>query len=656
MRPLTGNMSFRRGSTLLLMLAFAAPAAAEWSSYAGGKTADRYSPLAQIDAENVSQLKIVWRRPAVDPSLTGSFPDIIASSYFRGTPIVVGSVLYAPNGVGLVEAFDGITGKTLWVQQPFAPSLRETVGNSSRGVEYWRSGADERIFSIKGSFLYALDAKTGSLIRSFGDRGRVSLRRGTPGDLPYFGVNGPLVVNDLVIVSGNGGGNAGDGGVAKEATPEDVRAYDVRTGKLVWTFNVMPRPGTAERASWGKESAGYSGNMGPWATLSADIKRGIVYLPLSSVTNAYYGGHRPGDNLYSNSLAAVNARTGQLIWHYQLVRHDLWDYDTASPPSLGTLRVSGKRIDAVIQPSKTGNLFVFDRSTGAPVWPIEQRAVPASDVPGEAASPTQPFPTKPPPFDRQTMSEEDLIDFTPELNAEAKKIASRYKLGGVFTPPIVRGTGGKQGVMTLPGAWGAGNWNTGAFDPETGWYYTVSMTAPSVYALDKPTSDKATIDYAMLGRDPEPPSTSVYGIGPKGLPLIKPPYGRITAYNMNKGEIAWMAANGDGPRNHPLLKDLNLPPLGSIGRPAPLLTKTLLFLGESSDSLYGEQGLKSSSTFRAYDKMSGKVVAEIALPAGQTAGPMTYMAGGRQFIVVTIGSKEHAPEWIAFALDRGTRK
>lgn len=628
----------------------------QWSSYVGSKAADRYSPLAQIDQTNVARLRVAWRRPAIDPSLKSVFPDIVGSTYFRGTPIFVDGVLYAPNGVGLVEAFDPATGKTLWVQQPFTHTIRDTVGNSVRGVEYWRSGGDARILSVKGNYLYALDARTGAGIKSFGGGGRVSLRRGTPGDLPYFGVNGPLVVGDLVVISGNGGGNAGDGGVKKEAAPEDVRAYDVRTGKLVWTFHVMPEPNTPERATWGKGSAEYSGNMGAWATLSTDEQRGIVYLPLSSVTQAYYGGHRPGDNLYSNSLVAVDAKTGKRIWHYQVVRHDLWDYDIASPPTLGTIRVDGRSRDVVIQPTKTGNLFVFDRETGKPVWPIEDRAVPTSTVPGEVTSPTQPFPSKPPPFERQTLSVADLIDFTPELNAEARKIASRYTMGDVFTPPIVRGTDGKQGVLMMPGFWGGGNWNTGAFDPETGYFYAVSMTGPDVSALDKPTSDAATVDYALLGRDPDPPARSAYGIGPRGLPLLKPPYGRVTAYDMNRGEIMWVKPNGEGPRDHPLLKDLNLPRLGSVGRPAPLLTKTLLFVGESSTSIYGEQGVDGESRFYAYDKANGEVVHALTLPAGQTAGPMTYMSKGRQFIVVTIGGKKHEPEWIALAVDEGEQK
>lgn len=643
-----------------LMLALAATAAAEppsreWTRYAGSAAADRYSPIDRINPGNVAQLRVLWERPAIDAALLARFPDAYPTSYFRGTPILVDGVLYAPDGIGLVEAFDPATGRTLWVQQPFAETMREMAGVSTRGVDHWGTGAESRILAVRGEWLYALDAKTGGFIRSFGDRGRVYLRRRNDG-VAYFGSNGPMVIGDLVIVSGNGGGNAGDGGAHREGTPEDVRAYDVRTGRLVWTFHVMPQPGDPARASWGRGSAAYSGNMGAWATLSADEALGIVYVPLSSVSTAYYGGHRPGTNLYSNSLVALEARTGRLLWQRQLVHHDLWDYDTASPPTLGTVTVDGRRRDVVIQPSKTGYLFAFDRRTGEPIWPIVERAAPGSDVPGEAASPTQPAPSRPAPFDRQGISEADLIDFTPALNAQARAIAARYRLGPLFTPPSLRGAGGKQGTLSAPGAWGSGNWNTGAFDPETGWYYAVSMSSVTPYALERPTSADATIRYAFVGSDPAPPpETGLYGIGPQGLPLVKPPYGRITAYDMNRGDRLWVVANGDGPRDHPLLKGLNLPPLGTPGRPVPLLTRSLLFLGESSDAIFGEQGVGGPSTFRAYDKRTGRVLATVQLPAGATGGPMTYEAGGRQIVIVPVGSKRAEPRWIALGLPETAR-
>lgn len=662
MRATTENsMSFRSSARLTLLVAlilgvYAGVAQAkdgkarhDWPSFTGSLHADRYSPLKQIDRTNVGQVKVAWRRAAIDASVLARWPDAVASAYFRPTPIALDGILYAPNGTGLVEAFDGATGETLWVQQIPGATLRDIVGNSSRGVDSWRRGGDFRIFSVKGSWLYAINGHDGSAITGFGDGGRVSLRRDTPSNLAYFGINGPLVVGNAIIVAGNGGGNAGDAGLRAESTPEDIRAYNVESGALLWTFALLPAEGQAERASWGGDSARTAGTMGAWAPLSADAERGIVYVPTSAPVG-YYGGARPGDNIYSNSLVALDAKTGQKLWYHQLVRHDVWDYDVASAPTLGRITVNRKTIDAVFQPTKAASLFVFDRVTGVPVWPIENRPVPASAVPGEVMSPTQPFPTKPPPFDRQTISEADLIDFTPELRKEAMGIAARYTLGDVFTPPALRGADGKQGVLVAPGAWGAGNWNTGAFDPETGHFYAVSTTIPGVYALDKTESERSTIAYGLLGKDPDPPAETNYGIGPRGLPLLKPPYGRITAYDMNRGEIAWMNANGDGPRNHPELKGLDLPPLGTVGRPVPLVTGSLLFVGESSDAIYGEQGIAGPSTFYAYDKADGSVLARIPLPAGQTAGPMTYVAKGRQYVVVSVGARGHAPEWIALAV------
>jgi glucose dehydrogenase len=308
-------------------------------------------------------------------------------------------------------------------------------------------------------------------------------------------------------------------------------------------------------------------------------------------------------------------------------------------------------IDAVIQPNKSGFLFVFDRKTGKPVWPIEERPVPQSATPGEHASPTQPFPSRPPAFDRQGVTEADLMDFTPALAAEAKRIAGRYQLAPLFTPPLLYQPGGKIGALSAPGAWGSGNWNTGAFDPDTGIYYAVSMTLPESFVLSKPKKEGATIAYAWADNIPDEPKESIYGIGPEGLPLLKPPYGRITAFDMNKGTKLWMVANGDGPRDHPLLKSLKLPPLGQIGRPVPLLTRSLLFLGESSDALYGKVGVAGPSTFRAYDKKTGGVVWQTALPAGTTGGPVTYAVGGKQRIVVSVGGKAQPGEWIALGID-----
>jgi quinoprotein glucose dehydrogenase len=623
----------------------------EWRNFGGSKFFDRYSPLSQIDRETVGRLGVAWTRPGVDASLMRQFPDINPSNYMHGTPIMIDGVLYAPNAVGLAEAFDPATGKTLWVQQ--AATLKEAAGQSTRGLDFWRNGSDKRIIAMHGEYLFALDADTGMPRKDFGDGGKVSLNRHTPDNEPFFGYNGPLVVGDVIVVGGNGGGKAGSGfgdsGAEIKSRPEDIRGYDVHTGRQLWTFHVMPQPGDPARNSWGKGSAEFVGNMGAWAPLSADEQLGYVYVPLSAPTESTYGGHRPGDNLYSDSLVALDAKTGKLVWYFQTVHHDLWDYDNASAPTLGDITVEGKRIKAVMQPNKNGFLFVFDRVTGKPVWPIVERPVPQSTVPGEASSPTQPFPTKPPAFDRQGITPEDVIDFTPELKREALKILASHTIGPLFTPPSLP-TGGKKGSIVVASGWGSGNWNTGAFDPERGVYYALSATHPDVYALKKPTEPGAAIAYEEAEDDT--PSTN-YGIGPRGLPLLKPPYGRITALDLNSGEKLWMVANGDGPRDHPLLKGLHLPPLGTIGRSAPLLTRSLLFAGESSDAAWS--GVPGPAKFRAYDKGNGAVLWEMTLPAGTTGGAITYEAGGKQYIVIPVGGKDYGTGWIALALDaKGT--
>ena len=648
----------------------------EWRTYGGDKAFTRYSPLAQINRENVKNLRVTWTRPAVDPLIKDKFPDLSPANYFRGTPIMIEGVLYAPNGVGLLEAFDAATGKTKWVQQPVEPTLKEAAGQSARGVAYGRKDKEERVISIRGEYLYSIDLKTGMPDRGFGENGRVWLNRHTPDEAAYFGFPGPFVVNDVVVVGGNGGGKAGagygDGGFDPKARPEDIRGFDIITGKLLWTFHILPQKGEPGFETWGKGSAEYVGNMAAWASLTADEQLGYVYIPLTAPTASHYGGHRPGINLYSDSLVCLDVKTGKLVWHYQLIHHDLWEYDAATPPLLADLTVDGKRIKAVIASNKTGFLYVFDRVAGKPIWPIEERPAPKSTVPGEEAWPTQPFPTKPPPYDRQGVTEADLIDFTPELHKQALEIVSHYIMGPLFTPPSLRSQeqDGNRGTLVLPGGWGAGNWNTGALDPETGMYFAVSMTQMGSYGIVRNPDANNPMLYGQPGggrnaqggqiqadasqsqaqaqTQTEQPRVSPLSID--GLPIVKPPYGRITAFDMNKGTIVWMAANGDGPRNHPLLKNLNLPPLGNIGRPAALVTKTLLIVGDSSDAVMGQAGISGPAKLRAFDKANGKVIAEVDLPVGATGGPMTYMADDKQYIVVPVGGRGYGAGWVAFAL------
>jgi quinoprotein glucose dehydrogenase len=650
----------------------------EWPVYGGDKSFDRYSPLALIDRNNVAGLTVAWSRAGLDPEIKGQFPDLNPTSYFKGTPIMVNGVLYAPNGVGLVEAFDAASGTTKWLQKPFEATMREAAGVPTRGVAYWKDKNDERIISQRGEYLYALDAKTGAAITTFGVDGRVSLNRHLENNARFSGSAGPFIVNDVIVVGGNGVGSMGDGGWEARAKPEDVRGYDVRTGKQLWTFHVMPEPGDPARTTWGKGSADYVGNMAAWGPLTVDEKLGYIYLPLSAPTVSYYGGHRPGKNLYADSLVCLNGKTGKVVWYYQLIHHDLWEYDSSSAPVLGDVTVDGKKIKAVFATNKNAFLYSFDRVTGKPIWPIEERPVPKSDVPGEEAWPTQPFPSKPVPFDRQGVSESDLIDYTPELHKQALEIASHYVMGPIYTPPTLRSSDpdGKKGTLALPSDWGAGNWNTGAFDPETGVYYAVSTTEPAVLALVKATDPAATMAYSEPGGAPRlnatpggaaraAPATAQPGTGQRGasyqqtsygsltiqgLPIIKPPYGRITAYDMNKGEKLWMVANGDGPRNHPLIKDLNLPPMGNPGRPVALVTKTLLFVGDSSDAVMGRAGVVGPAKLRAYDKATGALISQADLPAGATGAPITYLAGGRQYIVVPIGSNAYGGGWICFTV------
>ena len=645
------------GSTLVAGLCIGAVATAqsgeaasrgEWRYWGGDRAFTRYSPLDQIDRENVSRLQIVWRRQALEPELKESYPDLRAGRNLRTTPIYVDGVLYATNAVGLLAAIDPATGATIWRQKPFFPTIEEARGTSQRGVDFWtdpRTG-DQRLFLTRDEYLYSVVASSGALDGDFGDQGRVSLHRHEEGAGQFNWTAGPIVADDVIIVAGITGG-AGDGGSRREAVPEDVSGYDARSGRRLWTFHVVPRPGEHGHESWGEDSWTYSGDLGSWCCLSVDEELGLVYVPLSAPTAAYYGGHRPGHNLFSNSLVALDHRTGERAWHFQMVHHDVWEYDTVGPATLGRLTVDGRTIDAVMQPSKTGFLYVFDRRTGEPVWPIEERPVPQSTVPNESLSPTQPFPTKPPPFDRQGFTESDLVDFTPELRARALELVEPFVLGPLFNPPSLRSEqpGGKQGTLTNPGWWGAGNWHTGAFDPETGFYYAVSHTWPTVYHLSRPESDDATLDF-VVGEGPYVPTLD-------GLPIVKPPYGRITAFDMNRGELVWMTANGDGPRDHPLIAHLDPPPLGVAGRAAPLVTGTLLFLGEGSDAIPGIRGKESGMSgkgFRAYDKGTGEVLWKVDLPGGVTGAPMTYLHRGKQYVVMAIGDSGHPAELIAFAL------
>lgn len=642
---------------LLCSLAFGFPPAAsaqrgaadsEWPYYGADAGMTKYSPLDQITADNVSELEIVWRRPGLDASYLAINPNQRTSANHVAAPIVRGGVAYAPNGVGLVEAFDPGNGETVWAQD--VPTDGDGLpGAVTRGLAWWSDGDDARILVQRNTWLYALDAASGAPIAGFGDGGRVSLQR-MPADFERYRWGGvPVVVGDVVIV----GQGMSDTFGGREAPASEVQAFDVRNGSLRWTWSPIPQAGEPGVETWQDRSWSYTGHSPVWALMSADTELGMVYLPLSSSTNDMYGGHRIGDNLFSQSIVALDAATGGMIWYFQTVHHGLWDYDIPAAPVLMDIVVEGVEIPAIAQITKQAFTFVFDRRTGEPVWDIEERPVPQSDVPGEVTAATQPFPTRPAAFDRQGATMENLIDFTPELRAEALEIFANYVTGPMFTPPSVAEPNGLLGTIQLPGSQGGADVQGAAFDPETGYFYVPSITSPFVADLFPGDPDDTDLAYVK--------GTRRWVAGPRGLPLFKPPYGRVTAIDMNTGEHVWMSPNGDGPRDHPAIAHLELGQLGWPGRPSPLLTKTLLFIGEGQTNLRRDGRMppdmpveiatnSGGPFFRAYDKMTGEIEWVIEMEAGVTGAPITYLHEGRQFIVAAIGDRLYAPELVAFAL------
>ena len=646
------------GSVAAFLLA-APPAAAqqgapdgEWPHYAGDVGATKYAPLDQIDRGNVGGLRIAWRRPAVDRTILDRVPNLSVTKNLTATPLMVDGVLYTSNGVGLVEASDPGTGETLWIQEPMDPAPQGYRGAATRGVGYWTDGRDRRILVQRGQYLIALDARTGAPYPDFGDGGRVNLTAGLGGDARYRWTGAPLIVGDVAVM----GQSMTDTFITKEAVRAPVRAFDVRTGELRWAFHTIPRAGEFGTDTWEDDSWEYSGHAPVWSLMSADPEIGYVYLPVTSPTSDMYGGHRGGDNLYGQSIVCVDAATGERVWHHQLVHHGLWDYDLPTAPILMDVEMAGRPgvTKMVVQLTKQAFAFAFDRATGEPIWPIEERPVPQSTTPGERTSPTQPFPVRPPAFDRQDATVDNLIDFTPELRKEALEIVSRYTMGPMFTPPTVR-TATNLGTIQLPGSQGGADVQGGAFDPETGYLYVPSITAPFVADIVEGNPDRTNLRYVKGRR--------LWIGGPRGLPLFKPPYGRITAIDMTRGEMVWQVPNGHGPRDHPAIRHLGLGRLGWPGRPSPLATATLLFIGEGSRAR-AEQGADripegmpleivtnyGEPWFRAYDKATGEVLWETELPGGTTGAPMTYLHEGKQYVVVAIEGIDEPAQWVAFSL------
>ena len=647
---------------LALPLGFAAqtrPADTNWPTYGGDLRSTRYAPLDQITASNFNSLEVAWR---LKTDAFGTRPEF----NFQTTPLVVNGVLYTTAGTRrAVVALDAETGEMHWVHRLDEGKRGDAAPRklSGRGLAYWTDGKQARIVYVTPGYqLIALDARTGARVAAFGRDGIVDLKLDMDqvvdpetGDIGLHAT--PIIAKDVIVV----GAAHLPGSVPKSRRHEKgyVRGYDARTGKRLWTFHTIPFRGEFGHDTWEGESAAYTGNVGVWAQMTVDEELGLVYLPVELPTGDYYGGHHPGTNLFAESIVALDLKSGKRKWHYQMVHHGIWDFDVPCAPILADLVVDGKPIKAIAQPTKQGWVYVLDRATGEPVWPIEERPVEKGDVPGEWYSPTQPFVTKPPAFDRQGVGVDDLIDFTPALRAEAVELIKRYKIGPLFTPPVVSTWGGPLGTLMLPSNTGGTNWPGGALDPETNRLYIYSFTnIVSIGLINDP--ERSDMNFVLgTARDPKAvPAAAKPGGGEgapaitvQGLPLVKPPYGRITALDLNTGTMAWQVPHGDTPdvvRNHPLLKGLDIPRTGrGGGRIGTLVTKSLVIAGEAGFAT-SPQG--RGAMLRAYDKATGKDAGAVFMPAPQTGSPMTYMLKGRQYIVVAVSGASYSGELLAFRL------
>ncbi len=625
------------GTALPSARAQSAAADGEWPAYHRDLAGTRYSPLADITASNVKSLRIAWTwRPD-----SGSAPPEYKN---ESTPLMVDGALYFTTGTNrAVVRANPATGKSVW-RYELDEHLRAAVAprrGSGRGVATWGSGNTRRIFYVTPGFqLVALDAATGKPISSFGLNGVVDLKAllGVPLDVNTAAIGSsspPLVFENTIVI-----GPALEVGLrptSKRNVPGRILAIDAKTGTVRWRFNTIPQAGEFGNDTWKDSSWSYTGNTGAWAPLSLDATRGLLYLPVEAATGDYYGGHRPGDNLFSSTLVCLDIRTGKRQWHYQIVHHDIWDLDVTTAPILADVRVDGKLVPMVVQLTKQSFAYVLNRVTGKPVWPIVERAVPASDAPGEHASPTQPFPTKPAAFDRQGISVDDLIDFTPSLRAKALELVKPYRLGKLFTPAsLSQAADGTRGTLIIPGSLGGANWEHGAFDPENGIVYVGSHTEAAMISLvhDAKRSD---MDF-ILDRGSAPTVD--------GLPLVKPPYSRITAIDLHTGNHLWMRPSGDTPatiRDNPALRGVNIPNTGGIARPVMVATKTLLFTAE---------GWGGAPVLRALNKRTGEEIWRMTLPGSVSSSPMTFRHAGKQYVAFWVDDPrtQHPSELIALAL------
>jgi glucose dehydrogenase len=676
----------------------------EWTHYTADVRGSRYSPLDQINTSNFNQLEVAWRFKTDNMGTRPEFK-------LEGTPLMVKGVVYATGGTRRsVVALDGKSGELIWVhaEREGARAVNAPRQLSGRGLSYWTDGkGDERILYVTTGYrLVALDAKTGNRVSSFGKDGVVDMKVGAligkgeqinleTGEIGLHST--PTVAKDVVIV----GSSFREGLTVKSHnnTKGLVRAWDVRSGKLLWTFSTIPRPGEFGAETWEKESWAINGNTGVWSQITVDEELGLVYLPVEDPTSDLYGGHRPGNNLFGDSLVCVDLKTGQRKWHFQIVHHPIWDLDMPAAPLLMDLNVDGRPVKAVAQATKQGFLFVFDRVSGKPIWPIEERPVPQTDVPGEKTSPTQPFPTKPPTYSRNGVLEGDLIDFTPELKAAGLEVAKRYRLGPVYLPPLVSKAEGPLAALTSGTLSGGVNWPGSAYDPETHVFFTHACNACiAPLGLVAPPKEFSDLDYVMgtagqtfrpivgggegeaadAPRRPatpppapaapaQPPAAGApaaaggrgagagggggFGATVQGLNIVKPPYGLMVAINMDKGDLVWSVPHGDTPdavRNHPALRGVNIPKTGQTGNVGVVVTKTLVIAGDPLVTTTPEH--PRGAMLRGYDKQTGKEVGAVFMPAAQSGSPMTYMLDGKQYIVVAVSGGNYSGEYIAYSL------
>ena len=634
-----------------------APANSEWRTYGGSLWSHRYSPLDQISASNFNSLEVAWRFKTDN---LGPRPEF----NFQSTPLMVGGVLYSTAGSRrAVVALDAATGEMKWMHSIDEGKRGQEAPRqlSGRGLAYWSDGRSSRIIYVTPGYqMVALDAQTGQRITAFGKGGIVDLKLEDDQEMdPITGDIGlhaaPIIAKDVVIIGA--AHTEGSRPVSRRNDKGYVRGYDVRTGKRLWIFHTIPRPGEMGYDTWEQGSEEYTGNNGVWGQMSADEELGLVFLPTEMPTGDYYGGHRPGKNLFSDSLVALDLKTGKRKWHYQFIEHDIWDWDLPCAPIIADVTIDGRLRKIIAQPTKQGWLYVFDRVTGQPIWPFDERRVEASDVPMEKANPTQKFVVKPPAYERQGVAIDDLIDYTPELRAEAVKLVSRFKIGPIFTPPVVSKFDGPLGTLMLPAATGGANWQGGSFDPETGVFYIFTNTEITPLGLvpgaERPSEPSDMAYVRGQAKDPANPKAADIPVSVQGLPLVKPPYGRITALDLKQGTMLWQMAHGETPdniRNHPALKGLTIARTGRQGRIGTLVTKTLVIAGEGGTFTLPDG--RRGAMLRAYNKATGQEVGSVYMPASQTGSPMTYSLGGQQYIVVAIAGPGFPGELIAFKLPK----